>query len=313
MNRHYDGTSEALLTAAHRLLAEDGPEALTVRRIAGEAGMSTMNVYSRFGGKDGVIDELYADGYRRLVADIDAVPSTDDVVGRPDDGRPHISRVRQGQPHLLRDHVPVRGARLHPVAGVGRGRARWSVAVRLAGQARARSSARSSQPRPLRPAGDRSLAVGDVPRDRQPRARRDRQRVRVVGVDLRQRHAHRDLRPAPVGRPDTASTDPPSPASTSECAVRVLRCSPRCSPTCSRTSPTTFTELTDWLADFSANWWFLLIIFAVAFLDSVIPIVPSETMVIIGGVAAGQGEQSLLARDRRRGDRAPSSATTPHT
>jgi membrane-associated protein len=55
-----------------------------------------------------------------------------------------------------------------------------------------------------------------------------------------------------------------------------------------------FTELTNWLADFSANWWFLLIIFAVAFLDSVIPIVPGETMVIIGGVAAGQGEQSLL-------------------
>jgi membrane-associated protein len=55
-----------------------------------------------------------------------------------------------------------------------------------------------------------------------------------------------------------------------------------------------FTELTDWLADFSAHWWFLLIIFAVAYLDSVIPIVPGETMVIIGGVAAGQGEQSLL-------------------
>jgi len=81
MNRHYDGTSEALLTAAHRLLAEDGPEALTVRRIAGEAGMSTMNVYSRFGGKDGVIDELYADGYRRLIAEIDAVPSSDDIAG----------------------------------------------------------------------------------------------------------------------------------------------------------------------------------------------------------------------------------------
>ena len=55
-----------------------------------------------------------------------------------------------------------------------------------------------------------------------------------------------------------------------------------------------FTELTDWLADFSSHWWFLLIILTVAFLDSVIPIVPGETMVIIGGVAAGQGEQSLL-------------------
>ena len=43
--------------------------------------MSTMNVYSRFGGKDGVIDELYADGYRRLVTAIEAVPMTDDVTG----------------------------------------------------------------------------------------------------------------------------------------------------------------------------------------------------------------------------------------
>lgn len=47
------------------------------------------------------------------------------------------------------------------------------------------------------------------------------------------------------------------------------------------------------MAEFSANWWFLLVIFAVALLDSVIPIVPSETSVIIGGVAAGQGDQSL--------------------
>ncbi len=56
-----------------------------------------------------------------------------------------------------------------------------------------------------------------------------------------------------------------------------------------------FTDLTDWLSDFSANWWFLGIIAAIAFLDSVVPIVPSETMVIIGGVAAGQGDQMLLA------------------
>lgn len=50
----------------------------------------------------------------------------------------------------------------------------------------------------------------------------------------------------------------------------------------------------DWLKDVSGHPWFLLIIFAIAFLDSVIPIVPSETTVIIGGVAAGQGEQVLL-------------------
>ncbi len=78
MQIHHDETSQALLEAAHRLLAEHGSDALTVRRIATEAGMSTMNVYSRFGGKDGVIDELYIDGFTRMYAALDAVPATDD-------------------------------------------------------------------------------------------------------------------------------------------------------------------------------------------------------------------------------------------
>lgn len=54
------------------------------------------------------------------------------------------------------------------------------------------------------------------------------------------------------------------------------------------------TDASDWLADFSANWYFIAIIFAVAFFDSIVPIVPSETMVIIGGVAAGRGDHFLL-------------------
>ena len=53
------------------------------------------------------------------------------------------------------------------------------------------------------------------------------------------------------------------------------------------------TDWTDKLDEFSSNWWFLLIIFSIALLDSVIPIVPSETTVIIGGVAAGQGNQNI--------------------
>jgi membrane protein DedA with SNARE-associated domain len=55
------------------------------------------------------------------------------------------------------------------------------------------------------------------------------------------------------------------------------------------------TDASNWLADFSSNWYFLAIIFGVAFFDSIVPIVPSETMVIIGGVAAGRGDQWLLA------------------
>ena len=54
------------------------------------------------------------------------------------------------------------------------------------------------------------------------------------------------------------------------------------------------TDAFGWLEDFSASNWFLIILFVIALLDSVIPVVPSETMVIIGGVAAGQGDQVLL-------------------
>ncbi len=55
------------------------------------------------------------------------------------------------------------------------------------------------------------------------------------------------------------------------------------------------TDLTDWLDRISSHWWFLLIILVIAFLDSVIPIVPSETCVIIGGVAASLGNQNIYA------------------
>jgi membrane-associated protein len=53
-------------------------------------------------------------------------------------------------------------------------------------------------------------------------------------------------------------------------------------------------DLFDHLEDWSGAWWFLLVILAISFFDSVIPIVPSETTVIIGGVAAGTGDQVLL-------------------
>ena len=52
-------------------------------------------------------------------------------------------------------------------------------------------------------------------------------------------------------------------------------------------------DFTDWLDDIGGEWWFLLVILGIAFFDSFIPVVPSETAVIIGGVAAGQGDQVL--------------------
>ena len=57
------------------------------------------------------------------------------------------------------------------------------------------------------------------------------------------------------------------------------------------------TDLTDKLGDWASHWWFLGVILAIALLDSVIPVVPSETAVIIGGVAVAthQAPYPLLA------------------
>jgi membrane protein DedA with SNARE-associated domain len=54
-----------------------------------------------------------------------------------------------------------------------------------------------------------------------------------------------------------------------------------------------FDHLETWLRDFGNSPWLPLVIFAVALLDSIVPIVPGETMVIIGGVAAGTGDQNI--------------------
>jgi len=53
-------------------------------------------------------------------------------------------------------------------------------------------------------------------------------------------------------------------------------------------------DLTEWLDDVASNWWFLFVIFAIALADSVIPIVPSETTVILGGIAAGMSGRLAL-------------------
>lgn len=57
---------QGMLDAATRLLAEEGPTALTVRRVADSVNCSTTLLYSLFGGKDGLANELYLEGFARL-------------------------------------------------------------------------------------------------------------------------------------------------------------------------------------------------------------------------------------------------------
>jgi AcrR family transcriptional regulator len=61
---------QALVDAAERVLVRDGPDAVTVRAVAVEAGVAPMGVYNRFGGKDGLVDELLTRGFLALRAAI---------------------------------------------------------------------------------------------------------------------------------------------------------------------------------------------------------------------------------------------------
>ena len=65
-----------VLATAERLLAEGGPQALSVRRIAEELGVSRQIVYSRFRDKRGLVRALHTEGFRRLDARLRAVTTT---------------------------------------------------------------------------------------------------------------------------------------------------------------------------------------------------------------------------------------------
>ena len=66
-----------LLDAASRLLLAEGPGALTMRRVAGAVGCSTTVLYTMFGGKEGLADALFREGFERLRRRLEAVADHD--------------------------------------------------------------------------------------------------------------------------------------------------------------------------------------------------------------------------------------------
>ena len=71
-------TRETLLEAALRLLEERGPGALRIRDLSEAVGKSTMGVYTHFGSKQGLLEQLYLHGFSRLEERLEAVASTGD-------------------------------------------------------------------------------------------------------------------------------------------------------------------------------------------------------------------------------------------
>ena len=72
----------ALLAAAVEILQNEGAGALTVRSVSARAGCSTTGVYTWFGGKNGLVDAIFIDGFARFGAAVDRVPERGDPLDR---------------------------------------------------------------------------------------------------------------------------------------------------------------------------------------------------------------------------------------
>src|SRR5271156_1086212 len=71
------GMEGALLTSAADILESEGPDGLSVRRIASVAGVAPMGVYNHFESKFGIVEALWVQGFERLR---DAMASIGDIL-----------------------------------------------------------------------------------------------------------------------------------------------------------------------------------------------------------------------------------------
>ncbi|KAA0085791.1 TetR/AcrR family transcriptional regulator [Mycolicibacterium sp. P9-64] len=95
-----DGVPERLVDAAIRLLAEQGPSAIKARTVAAATGLSTMAVYSHFGGIPELTTAVIERGFKDLDAAFRRLPVTDDPMADLALQALTCRRVAHDNPHL---------------------------------------------------------------------------------------------------------------------------------------------------------------------------------------------------------------------
>ena len=95
-----NGVPERLVEAAIRLLAEQGPSAIKARTVAAATGLSTMVVYSHFGGIPELTRAVVDKGFEELAAAFSALPVTDDPIADLAVEALTCRRVARENPHL---------------------------------------------------------------------------------------------------------------------------------------------------------------------------------------------------------------------
>ncbi|WP_411830793.1 TetR/AcrR family transcriptional regulator [Paenibacillus graminis] len=69
-----------VVDAAAAILQEEGPEAVTVRRVSQKMGCSTKIIYSLFVNKEGLAQQLYLEGCKLLAQRFEEVPPSSDLL-----------------------------------------------------------------------------------------------------------------------------------------------------------------------------------------------------------------------------------------
>ena len=71
-NYHHGNLREALIEAAHHILAAEGVKGLSLRKVAKQAGVSAPALYSHFEDKDALLAVLATQGFEWLTASMEA-------------------------------------------------------------------------------------------------------------------------------------------------------------------------------------------------------------------------------------------------
>ena len=75
---------EVLVRAALTVLQRDGASGLTVRSITAEAGCSTTGVYTYFGGKNGLVEAIFVEGFESFDRAVGPALAAGDLPGAGD-------------------------------------------------------------------------------------------------------------------------------------------------------------------------------------------------------------------------------------
>src|SRR5690625_3368079 len=75
---HDESGRQRLLEEASAIIAQQGADALSMRKAAAAAHTTTAAIYSLFGSREALIEAVVTEGFQRFATHLRAVPHTDD-------------------------------------------------------------------------------------------------------------------------------------------------------------------------------------------------------------------------------------------